>query len=289
MALCLPALAQQQLKLPQPSPISSVTQEVGVSEIAIDYSSPAVKGRKVWGELVPYNVVWRTGANAATRISFSHDFTLNGQPVKAGAYSFFIIPAADKWTLILNKDTDLWGADGYKKENDVLRWESSPKTLENAWERLTYTIAVQSDNEAEISLWWEKMSVSFRVSFATQALVKENLKRITDDMDRKWLILAQGAEYMVDSGQLEDARKCIDESLNQKPNHYYNQMIKARIQAAEKDYAGAVETAQLSINTGNNSPTEAFRQYYKAMIQADIEKWRAEMAKTEANPETPKQ
>src|ERR1035437_5918867 len=122
-ALCLiafmPSISKAQLKMPQASPKASVMQMVGLTEISIDYHAPSVKGRTIWGDLVPYDSVWRTGANEATVISFSDDVMIEGKKLAAGKYAIFTIPGKAEWTIIFNKKKDLWGAYGYNKDEDV--------------------------------------------------------------------------------------------------------------------------------------------------------------------------
>src|SRR5262245_30429216 len=123
-SIALSASAQQ-LQLPAKSPGAKVTQTVGLTDITIEYSSPAVNGRKIWGALVPYNEVWRTGANASTKFTFSKDVEINGTAVPAGSYSFFAIPTAKEWTLIFNKDAAM-SVFKYNKDTDLMRFTVKP-------------------------------------------------------------------------------------------------------------------------------------------------------------------
>src|SRR5687768_13357291 len=130
LVLQVAAASAQQLELPRPSPKSTVSQTVGVTEIAIHYGSPGVKGRTVWGELVPYGQVWRTGANENTTITFSTPVKVEGKELPAGTYGIQTIPTENEWTLILSKDAELWGAFNYKPENDALRAPIKPQPAE---------------------------------------------------------------------------------------------------------------------------------------------------------------
>ncbi len=146
------------------SPKAKVEQVVGFTTVIIDYSRPGVKGREIWGGLVPYNVVWRAGANEATKITFSDEVTINGKNLKAGSYSFFTIPTKDKWTIIFNRVADQWGAFEYNEEEDVLRLQVKPETSSNCWQEwLTYTITKISDKSAIVRLEWEKLKIPFTV------------------------------------------------------------------------------------------------------------------------------
>ena len=145
------------------SPKALVEQTIGFTEVTIDYSRPGVKGRKIWGGLVPYNVVWRAGANEATKITFSTDVKIDGKKLKAGSYGFFAIPGQKTWILIFNKVANQWGAFEYNDVEDALRIEVTPMQ-NNCWQEwLAYTINKSSDNKAIVMLEWEKLKVPFNV------------------------------------------------------------------------------------------------------------------------------
>ena len=144
------------------SPKASVMQVVGFTEIDINYSRPGVKGRKIWGELVPYNKVWRAGANEATTIKYSTDVEIEGKKLPAGTYSFFTIPDKNEWTIIFNKTAEQWGAFEYNESEDALRLNVKPETGDfQEW--LAYTITKTSDKSAVIKLEWEKLKIPFKV------------------------------------------------------------------------------------------------------------------------------
>ncbi len=146
------------------SPKAAVIQTVGFTDVRIDYSRPGVKGREIWGGLVPYNKVWRAGANEATKITFSADVKINGKTLKAGSYGFFTIPTKDKWTIIFNKVADQWGAFEYNEAEDALRLEVSPEKDDGCWQEwLAYTVTKTSDNTAVVRLEWEKLKIPFTI------------------------------------------------------------------------------------------------------------------------------
>jgi hypothetical protein len=144
------------------SPKAAVIQTVGFTEVRIDYNRPGVKGRVIWGGLVPNDKVWRAGANEATKFTFSTDVKINGKTLKAGSYSFFVIPTKESWTLIFNKVADQWGAFEYNEAEDVLRFEVIPEKG-GMQEWLAYTITKTSDNSAIASLEWEKLKVPLTI------------------------------------------------------------------------------------------------------------------------------
>ena len=146
------------------SPKATVMQTVGFTDVTIEYSRPGVKGRKIWGGLVPYSAVWRAGANEATKITFATDVKINGKKLKAGSYSFFAIPTKDKWTIIFNKVADQWGAFEYNDVEDALRVEVTKENENGCWQEwLAYTITKTSDTTAVVRLEWEKLKVPFTV------------------------------------------------------------------------------------------------------------------------------
>ncbi|HSP86824.1 MAG TPA: DUF2911 domain-containing protein [Ignavibacteriaceae bacterium] len=144
------------------SPKASVMQEVGLTEVKVDYNRPGVKGRTVWGELVPYNKVWRAGANEATIISFSSDVSIEGKKLPAGKYSFFAVPNKNEWTLIFNKVAEQWGAFEYNEAEDALRITVKPQS-NNFTEWLTYSFEKTGDKAATLNLKWEKIKVPFKI------------------------------------------------------------------------------------------------------------------------------
>jgi hypothetical protein len=144
------------------SPKASISQTVGFTDVTISYSRPGVKGRKIWGGLVPYDKVWRAGANEATKIIFSTDVTVNGKKLSKGSYGFFAIPGKNEWTLIFNKVADQWGAFEYNEAEDALRINVKPEKNDFT-EWLRYEITKTSDSTAVVSLEWEKLKVPFKL------------------------------------------------------------------------------------------------------------------------------
>ena len=149
---------------PAASPAAKVTAQVGTTEITVEYSSPAVKKRKIWGELVPHGKPWRTGANSSTKVTFSQDVEVGGKSVPAGTYALLTIPTPKSWTIILNKNTGIGGnIEGkYKQEEDVARLTVTPTRIP-ARERLTFIISDATDEGANIDLEWDKLRVSIPV------------------------------------------------------------------------------------------------------------------------------
>lgn len=158
IALLSIASANLYAQQPPASPASSATGKIGNANITVTYGSPSVKGRVIWGELVPYGKVWRTGANKATTFETDADITVEGQPLKKGKYGLFTIPEQNEWTIIFNKTADQWGAFNYKQDDDVLRVKVKPSAGSDLVEALKFEVGKNN-----VTMKWEKLSVSFGV------------------------------------------------------------------------------------------------------------------------------
>ncbi|MFQ5927556.1 MAG: DUF2911 domain-containing protein [Terriglobia bacterium] len=161
----LPAVGQRGSDRPRPSPNAGVSQTIGVTEVSISYGRPGVKGRQIWGELVPYGKVWRTGANEATTISFSNDVTIEGQKLPAGTYALFTIPTENEWTIVFNKTAKQWGAFNHDAGQDALRIQVKPEAVGHE-EWLSFNFQDLSANSATLVLRWEKVAVGFTIQVA---------------------------------------------------------------------------------------------------------------------------
>lgn len=144
------------------SPAETATATIGNNTVTINYGSPRVKGRTIWGELVPYNEVWRTGANEATTISFSQDVMINGQLLKKDTYAFFTLPTPADWSIIFNLDEKQWGAFKYNEKDDALRFNVTPVMTDSLVENLTFNVTPYATGDGgNIRLSWEKLNVEF--------------------------------------------------------------------------------------------------------------------------------
>ena len=164
LSFCLSMLQiSAQDNLPRLSPKSFVGQTVGYTKVIINYGSPGVKERSIWGGLVPYGEVWRTGANEATTIEFDSEILIEGNRVPAGKYSLFTIPGKDKWTVILNEVYDQWGAYKYDENKDILRFQV-PQQSNHHVERLTFNFEYKDAYRSDIIMAWEKIKISFEIN-----------------------------------------------------------------------------------------------------------------------------
>ena len=204
IALVAASASAAEIRLPQASPAATVALTVGVTDIAITYHRPGVKGRQIWGVLVPFDQVWRLGANEATTISFSDPVKVAGKDVPAGTYALFAIPGRERWTIILNTQAQQWGAYFRKPDEDVLHFEVTPEqTVPCEWMR--FTLEPQGNDKAVVAMHWEELRVAFPISVDVSRVVWASLdaalaKAGPADLDPYF----QAAKYSLDSGERAD-------------------------------------------------------------------------------------
>jgi hypothetical protein len=221
LLLVLPAAAQ--MDLPQASPGSSVSQTIGTTKIAIDYHRPGVKGRQIWGGLVPYDQPWRMGANEATTLTVSTPVMIEGKELPAGKYSFFAIPGKDKWTLIINKDPEQWGAYGYDPAKDAMRLEVKPVEAPHT-EWMRFTIDPAGPSSAMVTLNWEKLAVPVKVDVDVKSIVWKSVDSTVAST------LGSAASWALESGErLDKGLGWIDQSIAMSGENVFNLWIKARL------------------------------------------------------------
>lgn len=240
------AFAQQQLNLPRASPKASLMQAVGTTDITINYNRPGVKGRTIWGGLVPYDQVWRTGANEATTIEFSEDVLVNGQRLPKGLYSLHTIPGREQWTVIFNKKAKQWGSYSYDAADDALRITVKPERAEfREW--MTFEIPQMTTDTATIALRWENVAVPFTVDTQSTARALEAAeKAITSANDSRWLTPYRAADFAFSSNRMTEAQRWLDISLKEKET-IANLWLKARMLQARGQKADALRTAEQAI------------------------------------------
>ena len=260
--------AEAQLRLPQASPEAYVKQTIGLTDISVSYHAPSVKGRKVFGSLVPYGTMWRAGANEATLITFTDELFLNNERVPAGTYSFFLLPKADStWNVILNRDTTLWGLEGYNELEDVAYLEVKP-VKSPFQETMQFQFSDIGPNTGKLNLRWENVTVTINIETEVEKKAIANInaalaKAEPDD----WYIWAQSAEFMLPRREHhQKALEWINKSIAIKEN-FFNNWIKARLYAQNKEYEMAANLTAKAIKLGNTEP-EAYKTYAREIESA---------------------
>ncbi|MFN2239423.1 MAG: DUF2911 domain-containing protein [Thermoanaerobaculia bacterium] len=273
LLLLCPMLANAaQIRLPEPSPQATVSQEIGISTVTISFHRPGVKGRTIWGGLVPWNETWRLGANEATTIELSHAATIEGHAVDAGKYAFFAIPGREKWTLILNSRSEQWGAYFHDPSRDVLRFEVKPVAAPfEEW--MKFAIDPVADDTLEAAMQWERLRVPFRIRFPVRKMVWGEIDRVLRDPARaSWDDFHTAARYALTTGErLDEAMKWIERSM-EKEESFWNYELKARLLRARGERAEALAQMGRAIATAEGkAPKEYIEGLKKTLAEWKIE------------------
>ncbi len=244
LGLLAPAAAPAQqgapvLTLPAESQRAGVSQTIGLTRIAIDYGRPGVKGRKIWGALVPFDAVWRSGANENTVLSVSSPFTVGGTRLPAGRYGLHTIPAATQWTVILNKEASNWGSFSYNPAQDAVRFTVTPREADHQ-ERLQYTLDDPTDSTVSVALRWEKLAIGFPISVATNQVVLDSLTHQLVGLQQFWATgWLEAARWAVAHNTgLDQATAWADRAIAIAPS-FAALTTKAMVLARQGDQAGA--------------------------------------------------
>jgi hypothetical protein len=262
------AAAQQGLETPAPSPKARVEQRVGLTDFKLDYSSPGVKKRKIWGELVPYDKPWRMGANAATKLEASKDFTFGDKPMKAGAYAMYAIPGKTSWTIVLNSNFE-GDATAPDAKTDVARISVKPTALPVARERMTFIFSDVTDDGANLDLEWEKTRVRIPLAVDTKNQVAKNIENATSNA---WRPHTQAANYLFSSGgDLERALGYADKSIAIQP-HWRNHWIRAQILGKQGKKAEAKAAGEQVLAMGKGD--KVFEDFFKADVEKAVAGWK---------------
>ncbi len=236
--------AQQTLKVPAPSPTQTLKQNFALSDITIEYSRPSVKGRAVFGDVVPFGKTWRTGANAATKITFGDTVKVEGKTIPAGTYALYSVPNKDSWEIIFYKDLTLGGNfTNYKAENELTRFTVKPSSLSYKMETFTINVSDVTPTTATIELLWDKTRVAFGVSSDIDSRIMKTIETALAPTDTRPFFPAANYYYENNKDQ-KQALDWVTKAIEQNPKAFWAIMLKAKIQAKLKDNAGAITTAE---------------------------------------------
>jgi hypothetical protein len=237
-------LVAQTLNIPPASPLQTVNQQFATSNIEISYSRPSVNNREVFGEVVPFDAVWRTGANRATTIFFGEDVTVNGTKLTKGKYGLLTIPSKSEWTIILSKDTTVTSANAYKQENDAVRISAKPTTLLSNVE--TFTIAVENikTDEAQIVLSWDKTAVSFTVKADIDTKIMAQIEEVMSKDTRPYYQAA--AYYFNNDKDFDKALLWVNKAIESRPDAFWMTHMKAKILLKQMKFNEAIIAAEVS-------------------------------------------
>ncbi len=237
----------QQIQMPQASPSAKLIQKVGLTDVTVDFSRPSTKGRKIFGELVPFGQVWRTGANGATIVSFSTEVSIAGKKVPAGSYALYSIPGKSTWTMILSKNTKLWGAIGYDSKDDFLRFIATPAKTSRLYDTFEIGFSKLTDASANLSIKWEKTRVEFTILTEVDSIVMDDIKKqVIDAQSTNPALLYQAANYYFTTNKdLAQAYNWIKQSTAADPK-YWTLHLQAKIELSLGQKTAALESATQS-------------------------------------------
>ena len=254
-----------QVKMPAPSPTQTIKQDFGMGNIELTYSRPAAKDRKIFGDLVPYNKLWRTGANGATIIRFSEPVEIKGKKVDTGSYALYTIPGADSWEIILNKDLKNWGVDGYKESEDVVRVSVTPMNMGSKMESFTMQFADIKPESCELHIMWEKTAVAIPITTNIREKVKAQIEEaLKSDKKPYWQAAQFYNEYEKNSAKaLEYASKAAEAN----PKAFWIFLYKARIQKDMGDNDGAMQSAKKSLELATEAKNDDYIKMNEELIK----------------------
>lgn len=224
MILVVGSISAQTLKFPAVSQKATLTQTVGLTDVTLVYHRPGVKGRTIWGDLVPWDKVWRTGANNATTIEFSSDVLIEGQKLAAGKYALYTIPGKEEFVVIFSRQTDLWGEMGYDEKQDALRVKVKTAEAPHC-EWMNFGVDELGENSARIKLRWEKVLVAFKMEVDTKGMI---LAAIDKTLGGLYDAPYRAAGYALRNEMLDKAKAWIDTSVAIKPI-YWNVLLQAKV------------------------------------------------------------
>jgi hypothetical protein len=243
-----PALHAQApvLEFPAPSPAATTKQKVGLTDVEIVYSRPSAKGRKIFGDLVPYGELWRTGANAATKITFGTDVKFEGTAVPAGSYALFTIPGAAEWTVILNKVAEQSGTSTYDQKNDLLRVKVKPVAMANPVESFRISLEDVHDDSASLTLAWEKTSVTVQIKTDVVAMLVPKIQAAMAAEGKKPYFQAAMFYYEHDL-DMKLAAQWMTEACKERPDTFWMVYRQGLILAKAGDKMAAMDAANRSM------------------------------------------
>jgi Protein of unknown function (DUF2911) len=254
-----------QVKMPAPSSTQTIKQDFGMGAIELIYSRPNAKGRKIFGDLVPFNKIWRTGANAATKLVFNDPVELGGKKIDTGSYVLYTIPGVDTWEVILNKGVTNWGTDGYKEGEDVVRFKVAPMKSKANLETFTMQFANIKPESCELHIMWEKTAVSIPVITNIKDRLKAQIETaLQGDKKPYWQAAQFYKEY---DGNLSKALENCNKAIEANDKAFWIWLYKARIQQEMGDNAAAKTSAQKSLELSKEAKNDDYAKMNEELLK----------------------
>ena len=245
-----------QVKMPSSSPTQTIKQNFGLGAIEVIYSRPSIRGRRVYGDLVPYGKLWRTGANEATTLSFTDPVEINGKKLDSGTYVLYTIPGEEIWEVIINKGTKNWGTEGYKEVEDVLRYKTEPIKLKTKVETFTIQFTDVKPDSCELHLMWDKKAlvIPITTNFKEKLRTQINAAMLTDKKPY-W----QAAQFYYEYDKnFTKALEHVTKAIETNPKAYWMFLYRAKIQQEMGDNAGAMQSSKSSLALSKEAKNEDY-------------------------------
>ena len=249
-------LSIAQVKMPAPSPTQTFKQDFGIGTITLTYSRPSAKGRKIFGDLVPFNKLWRTGANAATRIVLNEPVEIGGKKLDTGTYVLYTIPGIDAWEIILNKGVENWGIDGYKETEDIVRFKVETMKMKNKLETFTMEFSDVKPETCSLNIKWEKTSVSIPLVANFKDKVRAQIEAAMKTEKKPYWQAAQF--YNEYDKNLPKALEHVTKAIGDNEKAFWIWIYKARIQKEMGDMAGAMESSKKSLDLAKEAKNDDY-------------------------------
>ncbi len=252
---CL-AAGNAQIKMPAPSPTQTIKQDFALGTIELTYSRPAMKGRKVFGDLVPFNKLWRTGANGATILKFNDAVEINGKRIDTGSYALYTIPGTEDWEIILNKGIKNWGIDGYKESEDVLKFKVPVEKSKTRLESFTMQFANIMPESCELHIMWEKTAVRIPINATIKSRLKIQIDQALLGEKKPYWQAAQFYQEYERNGN--KALEYINKAVEGNPKAYYMWLYKAKIENDLGDKKAAMASSKKSLELSREAKNDDY-------------------------------
>lgn len=256
-----------QINTPNASPATTIVQELGLTKITLNYSRPSVKGRKIFGSLVPYGSVWRTGANQITAVKFDNDVKVEGKMLKAGSYGLYTIPGQKTWKIIFNSDDKQWGAYAYDASKDVMSFEVPAINLPSLVENMSISFVDFTPTSTYIQIAWEKSAVKFKVEQEVHDQIMASIKEQAYKADASEDVLFAAADYYYEHNANLDQALVWAQKVLDKDQKYWTYQLVARIAAKAGKCEIAVPNAEKSLKLATDEKDDAYVLKNKAVLE----------------------
>lgn len=256
-----------QISTPAASPSTTLSQTLGLTKITLDYSRPSVKGRKIFGDLVPYGKVWRTGANKITSIKFDDEVYVHGAVMKAGSYGLYTIPGKNEWTIIFNRDDKQWGSYGYDINKDVIRFNVQPMQPQEFTEQMTIDFVEFTPTSTNLSIKWESTEVRFKIELrGIDEKIMAEIAEKTAKTDATTDTYFSAADFYYQKGVKLDQALAWANKVVEKEKEYWTYQLVARIAAKQNNCAVAIPNAEKSMELAKKAGDDAYIKLNQAVL-----------------------